>query len=297
MPTLWNLTAAALLCALTGGALTAAPKPFTEIPLWPAGVPGEQAPVAAETEVPARPGQKQVIRLTNVSQPSILVYRPANPKPGGTAVVIAPGGGYSILAWDLEGTEVAEWLNTLGVTAVVLKYRVPKRAHDPQHLLPLQDAQRAIRLVRQNASKWALRPDRIGILGFSAGGHLTVMAATHWKASAYTRVDDADDLSARPDFAIPIYPAYLNDPAELQITPETPPAFIAVTWDDQTRGADAAIAFAEWRKHKVPAELHVFSKGGHGYGLRPSADPVSGWPRLCADWLRVSGFIESTQSQ
>jgi acetyl esterase/lipase len=286
-----NLFASLVVCAAAVVPAAVELKPLAEVKLWPRSAPGEKGPVGPETVQPPQAGARPVIRLTNVSEPSIAVYRPAKAGPGGTAIVVCPGGGYRILARDLEGTEIAAWLNSIGVTAVVLKYRVPQREHDPAHDLPLQDAQRAIRLVRKNARAWGIREDRVGILGFSAGGHLAVMAATRWQSPAYEPADDADRFSARPDFVIPIYPAYLERTGALGISADTPPAFIAVTWDDANRGADAALAFAEWKKNKVPAELHIFSRGGHGYGLRPSEDPVSGWPKLCEAWLRVSGLL------
>jgi acetyl esterase/lipase len=227
------------------------------------------------------------------------LYSAPKTKANGTGVLIAPGGGYNILAWDLEGTEVAEWLNSIGVTAVLLKYRVPRRDKENPHQAPLQDAQRAMRLVRQHAKAWDIDPNRIGMLGFSAGGHLTVMTGTHWDETTYPRIDAADDLSSRPDFLVPIYAAYLGDkqnPMKLsplvRVTPRTPPTFMAVTYDDQDRGAQAALLLVELKKKHVPAELHVFLKGGHGYGLRPSENPVSGWPKLCEQWMRAMGLLE-----
>lgn len=264
--------------------------------LWPNGVPGETGDIGPEREVPAKEGQSKVIRLTDVSEPAITLYRA--PEASGTGVLIAPGGGYNILAWDLEGTEIAEWLNSVGVTAVLLKYRVPRRDKENPHRAPLQDAQRAMRLVRRNAKAWGIDPGRIGMLGFSAGGHLTVMTGTHWDEATYSRIDDADDLSSRPDFLIPIYTAYLGDEQDpmklnslVRITEKTPPAFMAVTLDDKDRGAQAALMLVELKKKGVPAELHVFTKGGHGYGLRPSENPVSGWPKLCEQWMRAMGLL------
>lgn len=264
--------------------------------LWPGRAPGDAADFGPEREEPGKPGQRPVKRLTGVTEPSITLFRAA--RSTGAGVVIAPGGGYNILAWDLEGTEVAAWLNSIGVTAVVLKYRVPRRDKEHPHAAPLQDAQRAIRLVRRNAKAWGIDPDRLGMLGFSAGGHLTVMAGTHWDEQTYEPIDEADQLSCRPDFLIPIYAAYLGDPQEplklnplVRVTAKTPPVFMAVTYDDENRGAQAALLLAELKKYAVPAELHVFLRGGHGYGLRPSEDAVSGWPRLCEQWLRAGGWL------
>jgi len=175
---------------------------------------------------------------------------------------------------------------------------VPRRDKDAPHAAPFMDAQRALRLVRQNAEPWGIHPHRLGMLGFSAGAHLAILAGTHFDTQTYEPVDEADRLSARPDFLIPIYAAYLGDPQDpmklnplVRVSERTPPMFLAVTYDDENRGAQAALLLVELKKKGVPAELHVFQRGGHGYGLRPSADPVSGWPRLCEQWLRVNGWL------
>lgn len=266
--------------------------------LWPNGAPGETGAIGPEHEIPPREGQRKVIRLTDVSEPSITLFAAPEAEATGTAILIAPGGGYNILAWDLEGTEIAEWLNSIGVTAVLLKYRVPRRDKVNPHEAPLQDAQRAMRLVRQNAMAWKINPGRIGMLGFSAGGHLTVMTGTHYDRETYPEQDAADKLSSRPDFLVPIYAAYLGDKQDpyklsslVRVTENTPPTFMTVTLDDVDRGAQAALLLVELKKHRVPAELHVFTKGGHGYGLRLSENPVSGWPKLCEQWLRARGLI------
>jgi acetyl esterase/lipase len=270
-----------------------------ELKVWPKGAPGETGDIGPERELPPR-GEKKVIRLTDVSEPTITVYQPPKDKANGCCVVVCPGGGYSILAWDLEGTEVAEWLDTIGVTSVVLKYRVPRRDKESPHVAPLQDAQRAIRLVRKNAKQWGIDPQRVGVLGFSAGGHLTVLTGTQWDQTTYEKIDETDQLSCRPDFLIPIYAAYLGDKKDdsklsstLRINKETPPTFLAVTLDDKMRGLHAGLLLAELKKAGVPAEAHIFVKGGHGYGLRPSANAVSGWPKLCEHWLRTQGFLDT----
>ena len=269
-----------------------------EMKLWPREVPGDAAFKAPAPNPKATPPKDDTIRLALISEPTLTLFRAPADKANGAAVVICPGGGYNILAWNKEGTEVAEWLNSIGVTAGVLKYRVPRRDKDTPHAAPLQDAQRGIRMMRQHASEWGIDVKRVGILGFSAGGHLTVMAGTHWDETTYPKQDAADELSCRPDFLIPIYPAYLGDektPGPLsplvRVTKETPPTFCAVTHDDVLRGANAALFYVELKKAGVPAELHVFTKGGHGYGLRPSENPVSRWPQLCGDWLRAMGLL------
>ncbi len=284
-----------LSCA---GVLSAASH--VTVQLWPNGAPGETGKIGPERTLPEKPGERKVIRLTDIANPTITLYRAPADKANGAGVLIAPGGGYAILAWDLEGTEIAEWLNSIGVTAVILKYRVPRRDKECPSKAPLQDAQRAMRLVRKNAKAWGIDPKRLGMMGFSAGGHLTVMTGTHWDETTYERIDAADDLSSRPDFLMPIYPAYLGEkgnPLKLsslvRITQKTPPVFMTVAFDDKDRGARAALLLIELKEKGVPAELHVFSRGGHGYGLRPSGDPVSGWPKLCEQWMRVSGFLGS----
>jgi len=267
--------------------------------LWPKGAPGETGNIGPEKVLPPR-GRKKVKRVTDVSVPTITVFRPAQGKANGCGVVICPGGGYHILAMDLEGTEVAEWLNSLGVTAVLLKYRVPRRDKNAPHKAPLQDVQRAIRLTRKNAERWGIDPNRLGVLGFSAGGHLTVMAGTHWDRTTYPAVDDADKLSCRPDFLIPIYAAYLSDPKDatrlsplVRVTKKTPPTFLAVAWDDKNRAADSARLFIALKQAGVRAELHIYSHGGHGFGLRPSDVPASMWPKRCESWLRTTGILNA----
>jgi len=274
-------------------------KPVIE--LWPSGLPEGARPVDPE-RVKTLKAKNNPEHITYVEQPSLTLHRAPADKANGCAVVICPGGGYNVLAWEKEGTEIAQWFNSIGVTAAILQYRVPRRDPDRPHREPLQDAQRAIRLVRKHAAEWGVDPKRLGILGFSAGGHLTAMAGMHWDERTYDRVDDADDMSCRPDFMCPIYPAYLadgykDDVAELgslvRVTAETPPTFLAVTQDDKMRGAQSALLFVELKKAGVPAELHVYTKGGHGYGIRPSDNPVSTWHRRLAQWMRASGLLRS----
>jgi acetyl esterase/lipase len=275
-----------------------------ELKLWPDGVPGGLGAVSAERadELLAKNTDE---RISMVIDPVMTLWPAPADKANGCAVVVCPGGGYNILAYTKEGTEVAQWLNSLGVTAIVLKYRVPRR--DPEHPYhaPLQDAQRAMRLVRKNAEQWKIDPSRIGILGFSAGGHLSVMTSTHWDETTYQKVDDADQLSSRPDFMIPVYAAYLgkkmddSDSFELDdlvsINEKTPPAFMVVTYDDKLRGAHAGLMLAALKKAGVSAEAHIYLQGGHGYGLRPTDNPVSDWPQLCGEWMRASGLLEKSQ--
>ncbi len=283
-----------LILSVMASGVRAEEKPV--IRLWPNGLPEGARPVSAK-RVETLKAKQTSERITYVEHPSITVYRAPAEKANGCAVVICPGGGYNILAWEKEGIELAEWFNSLGVTAAVLKYRVPRRDPKRPHREPLQDAQRAIRLVRKHAVQWDVDSRRVGILGFSAGGHLTIMAGTHWDERTYDKVDDADDLSCRPDFMCPIYAAYLADGykdnvAELgplvKVTAETPPTFMAVTQDDKMRGAQAALLFVELTKADVPAELHIFTRGGHGYGIRPSENPVSTWHHRLAEWIEAT---------
>ena len=269
-----------------------------ELEIWPqGGVPDE--PDGIEKRKRATTTDKTgKTRIAYVDVPTLTLYRAPESIANGAAVVICPGGGYNILAWTHEGTEIAEWLNSIGVSAFVLKYRVPRRDPVTPHALPLQDAQRAIRLVRANAGKWGVDPKRVGMLGFSAGGNLTVMAGTHYSESSYGKVDVADELSARPDFLIPIYPAYLGDRENkeslsplVKVAGNTPPAFVAITHDDADRAYYAALFYAALRKNNVVGELHIYAKGGHGYGMRKSPNPVHTWPKRCEEWMRAMGFL------
>lgn len=276
------------------------------IEVWKDGLP-EGSKVFSEAEVAKlkEKEKKNPQHITFVRNPSLTVY-PANPeRANGTAVIICPGGGYNILAWPKEGLEIAEWFNSIGVTAFVLKYRVPRRqAPDKIHWEPMQDVQRAIRLIRHeanNGNKYGIKTDRIGVLGFSAGGHLTVMSGLQYNTKCYEPKDKADQESARPNFMCPIYAAYLgddfsDDKAELgsliTVDKDTPQTFMAVTADDRMRGAQAALLFVRLREHGVPAELHVYSQGGHGYGMRPSNNPVAKWGDRLEEWLKVRGFLD-----
>ena len=260
-----------------------------ELKIWPDGAPGEPAGIEAKKKPTTDDGS--TVRIAYVDEPTLTLYKPE--QPNGTGVIIFPGGGYNILAWNKEGTEIAEWFNSLGVTAAVLKYRVPRRDGAEPHPWPLQDARRAMRVTRQHAGDWGIDPKRLGVLGFSAGGHLSVMLASHWAAEDYPAVDDADKLSAEPNFVIPIYPAYLGDEKDkdrlsplVKVTEDTAPMFIAITHDDADRPVYAALLYVALKRAKVPAELHIYGRGGHGYGLRPSANAVSTWPKRCEEWLR-----------
>lgn len=272
----------------------------SEFEIWPGELPAGSVEFSAE-KVAELKGKTTEERIAFVDRATLTAFPAPADSATGCGVVICPGGAYNKLAWPKEGLEVAEWFNSIGVSAFVLKYRVPRRSETNFHREPLQDLQRAIRVLRHDAKKWKIDPQRIGVLGFSAGGHLTVMAGLHDQTNSYERVDEADEVSARPDFICPIYAAYLGedyndrDSSELgsmiKVTENAPPTFLAVTWDDAMRGAQAASLFARLKEHKVPAELHVYSKGGHGYGIRPSDNSVSNWHHLLGSWLGASGFL------
>jgi acetyl esterase/lipase len=215
-------------------------------------------------------------------------------------VLVCPGGGYGILAIEHEGTQVCDWLNSLGVTAVLLKYRVPVRDKTPGYE-PLQDAQRAVGIVRQNALQWGINPKRIGILGFSAGGHLSVMASLHANERTYPTDPALDVADATPNFLIPIYPAYLVGKEDtftllpaVQVTPAAPPICLVHAHDDNgvTSASGSALLYMEYKRLKLPAELHIFSSGGHGFGMRKSEKPVAQWPQRVGDWMRTMGLLD-----
>ena len=285
-----------LLFTLPSGA---APK--EALPVWLAKAPG--AVIEGEEMDTTKPDSNKVagrrlIRLGNVSQPTIQLFPAPQDKNTGAAVIICPGGGYHILALDLEGTEVAEWFNRIGVNAVVLKYRVPTGRLDPKWESPLMDAQRAVRLVRHHAEEWKIDPNRIGILGFSAGGNLAGLTATRFKTAAYEPIDDVDQVSARPDFACLIYAAWMNKKGTTELQDfvpagkDCPPVFFAHAADDRVECESAIALFLALKKHKVPTELHIYDSGGHGYGLRRTEFPVTTWPDRLADWMRHRGFLK-----
>ncbi len=273
------------------------------IPIWPNGAPGDPGAGGAEHDT-TRPtdalvAARSVIRLGNVSVPTLTLYRAAKAQNTGAAVVVFPGGGYNILAMDLEGTEVCSWLNSIGVDCALLKYRVPARPGGPRYAAPLQDAQRAVGLVRSRAEQWGIDPHRIGVLGFSAGGHLAAAASTNFDRRTYPAIDAADQVSCRPDFAILIYPAYLTAKddlkslaPELAVRADTPPTFLVQAEDDPVHVENSLVYFKALKDAKVSAEMHLFPIGGHGYGLRPSAAKVTTWPQLAAQWLDSRGLLK-----
>jgi acetyl esterase/lipase len=278
----------------------------SQIPIWPNGAPGATASTAPEVDTTTPKDRlvadKPVIRLGNVSAPTITLYAPKNANAPAPAVVVFPGGGYSILAIDLEGTEVCDWLNSAGILCVLLKYRVPDSGPYPKSAAALQDAQRAVGLVRQHAREWNIDPARVGVLGFSAGAHLAAALSTHFDKRVYDPVDAADKLSCRPDFEVVVYPGYLAlaekgmmPNPDIQPTAQTPPSFIVQAEDDPVHVENATTYFLELKKAKVPAELHIYAEGGHGYGLRRTALPVTTWPDSVITWLHTIHVLGTEQ--
>lgn len=287
----------------TASALAAAPwhgaPGHQTIELWPQGAPG--APAHLEPESSSAKGNlvagKSVTRVHNVSNPTITVYLPKHKK-NGAAVLIFPGGGYSILAIDLEGTEVAHWLNSIGVSAFLVKYRVPDSGPYPEHKAALEDAQRAMGLVRSRAAQWGISPNRIGVIGFSAGANLAVQLSNHYRARIYPGVDAADQTGCRPDYSLIIYPAYLVLPQQgfalnpnIKIDPHAPPTFLVQAEDDPIHVQNAIAYYLALHAAGIPAEMHIYAKGGHGYGLRPTSLPITHWPKLAALWLHTIGIL------
>lgn len=279
-----------------------------EVPLWPSMPPGASQELGEERDLTKETdglvAGKRLIRLGNVSNPTLSVYRPAPEKDTGAAVLICPGGGYHILAMDLEGTEVVEWLNSRGVTGVLLKYRVPRRQGREKHEAPLEDAQRAMGIVRARAEEWGLDPKRIGVLGFSAGGHLAAALSTRHSERVYEKVDAMDDASCRPDFTVLVYPAYLTVEKEgdavspeLVVNATTPPTFLVHAQDDGVRIESSLFYYLALKKAGVLAEMHLYPRGGHGYGLRRTELDVTGWPDLAEKWMAGMGFLKPVQQR
>jgi acetyl esterase/lipase len=256
------------------------------VKLFPDGAPGEREKLSEKHVDGGNVGGHPVIRLTNVGEPDITIYRAPAAIATGTAIVVCPGGGYSILAYDLEGVEVCEWLNQAGVTAILLKYRVPAREDRRPYEAPLQDVQRAIGYVRHNAQKWSINPDRVGVMGFSAGAHLSVMASTHYWQRTYPRIDAIDDASCRPDFCLLVYPAYLSDD-NFGVAPE-----IKITQDDKSHINSSLFYYYALKEASVAACMHLYDKGGLGYGACNTGSAVNEWPQRAEGWLCELGLIK-----
>lgn len=257
--------------------------------VWPGKPPGDSSQIGKE--------QWKAKAVTNVTEPTLAIYRPAKDKDTGVAVIVCPGGGYKQLMMSYEGEDVAQWLTTLGVTGIVLKYRVPAPPGVAHHLPALQDAQRSISLIRSKASEWGINPDKIGILGFSAGGHLTVAACTNFDKRGYEAIDAVDQVSCRPDFGVAIYPGGIIQKGtdgelapEIRISKQTPAIFIAQAGDDP--GSDNSVyLYLALKKAGVPSELHMYTKGGHGFGIKQTGKPSATWTDRCAEWMRSEGIL------
>jgi acetyl esterase/lipase len=287
---------ALLLC--TGAPALAADKPLV-VDVWP-GKPADDdaAKIGPEkpTEVKSAPNIKWI---TNVTKPTLTIYKPANDKDTGAAALICPGGGYHNLAWDLEGEDVAAWLNSIGVTGIILKYRCPRRPGEEKTTPPpgpLKDAQRAVSLVRAHAKEWGIDPKRIGMIGFSAGGHLVGSTATNYEKRTYDAIDDIDKISCRPDFGIMAYSGYFKVKDGLSPTvktpADTPPLFFVHATDDKVSDVENSVEFyLALKRAKIDAEMHIYATGGHGFGVKQDG-PCGNWPKNCEDWMRKNGFLK-----
>jgi acetyl esterase/lipase len=288
-----------MLIAIATSMMTTIAKAQNDpILLFPKGAPGETITLIerADTDGGLTAGEP-VLRISNVSEPTITRYPSPPDIDSGAAVIVCPGGGYNILAYDLEGDEVCEWLNSLGITAILLKYRVPGREGRQRYEAALQDAQRALSYTRAHAADWDIDRTRIGIMGFSAGAHLSAVLSNNYKQRTYPKVDAADNVSCRPDFCLLIYPAYLDAPnfqvaPEVKVTSETPPTMLVQTEDDKSYINSSLFYYYALKEAAIPATLHLYSQGGHGYGLRDTNSPVNEWPYRAEDWFRETGIIK-----
>jgi acetyl esterase/lipase len=301
-----------LLIGVVAPRTTAADDPIV-INLWPdktpgdVGISGEETSRMYESAIIAGPTKL----ITNVTKPTLTIYRPAKEKNTGTALLICPGGGYHNLFWELEGEEVAAWLNSIGATGIILKYRVPRRPGDVRGeppLGPLLDAQRAVSLVRSRAAEWGIDPKRIGMVGFSAGGHLALATATSFEKRMYEPIDAVEEVSCRPDFAVLCYSGYLKTRGKDELSPgiripaNTPPIFLAHASDDNegyggSVPENSAIMYMALKRAGIPAELHIYATGDHDFGVRQNEKLPSSWTHLCVKWLRSLGLYEPRSNE
>lgn len=307
----------AFVLIVVGALVSAGSAPATQPPqvieIWPGQVPDEAGDIGAErTRMSPALDRVQVevtepsLLVTDVSKPSLTIYRPESDNDSGTAIVICPGGGYWNLYWQLEGVEIAEWLVAHGITGIILKYRVPRRPGEPEAepaRRPLQDAQRAISLVRSKSQELGIRADRIGIIGFSAGGHLAMSSAVKFDSRSYSPIDEIDAVSCRPDFAIAVYPGYLKAKDAdkvadgLGVVPNTPPTFLVHGGDDIISSPEHSVMmYLALRRAGIPTELHVYASTTHDFGVRNAERPYGGWTDACIRWLKHQGFHPMTQT-
>jgi acetyl esterase/lipase len=306
----------ALCAAITLGCEHASAAPWqpsqghTQVPLWPGAAPDGKPVPKPETEGQTKSlvAGKAWTWVAYVTRPTLTVYSPRG-KNTGAAVVVLPGGGFEVLAIDLEGTEACDWLTSKGITCVLLKYRVPSEPYDPKcdcrpdglvtSTRSLEDLQRTMGLVRLHAGQWHIDPHRIGVLGFSAGGYLAAEISTKYRQRLYAPLDDADKESARPDFAVLVYPGHLapgkTDGNTLNpnvpVTPQTPPTLLVQAEDDNVDGVNQSLVYyTALKKAGVPVEMHLYAQGGHAFGLRRSPFAITGWPQLVETWLRTIGM-------
>jgi acetyl esterase/lipase len=275
----------------TTPATPSAPAPFT-LNVWPGTAPGETGNIGAE--------YNKSQQYFNVTIPTLTVYPAPADKATGAAVLVCPGGGYQSVYASKEGIEPCQWLNSLGITAVLLKYRVPNRPGEPRYLAALQDAQRSMSILRSHAKDWNLDPTRIGMMGFSAGGQMTADVSTNFTKLSYPPIDAVDQVSNRPDFAILAYPGGLVQKGadhltatEVTVTNDTPPSFIVIADNDQNGSANAVYYYLLLRQAGVHAELHVYGEGAHGFGMRPGPHPHNSWPQRLDDWLVERGILKA----
>jgi acetyl esterase/lipase len=307
-PLMFALCVVFVLVGLSSQTPTWQPSPgHTQVQIWPGAAPDAQPVVGPEDSATVKDplvAGRPWVQVGHVSRPTMTVYAPKE-KNTGAAVVVFPGGGYQILAIDLEGTEVCDWLTSKRITCVLLKYRVPgeglypRSGPYPHSRMALEDAQRTVGLVRFHAVEWHIDPHKIGVLGFSAGGHLVAAMSTHFAQRMYPAVDAADKESCRPDFAVALYPGHLSLAADglrlnpdIHVTRQTPPTFLLQNEDDPVDRVENSLAYyAALKKAGVPVEMHLYAQGGHGFGLRRTKLPVTGWPQLVETWLRTIGMI------
>jgi acetyl esterase/lipase len=303
---------ACLVFLLSCWPAAAADKPLV-VDVWPGKVPpgddaskiGEEKFIALKVEgKPYEVFGKPTKWLTNVTKPTLTISRPARERDTGVAMIICPGGGYHNLGWDIEGEEVAEWLNSVGITGIILKYRCPRRPSDVKGEPapgPLKDAQRAVSLVRSRAKEWGIDPNRIGMVGFSAGGHLVGATATSFDKRTYEPVDDVDKISCRPDFAIMLYSGYFKAKdkdaliPEMRVPPQTPPCLLVHATDDKISMVDHSVTmYLALKRAGVPTEMHIYAAGGHGFGVRKSDLPCCAWTDRCLEWLRNQRMLKAS---